>query len=301
MRVIPPLAITDAVLTSSTAAEPHATEDPYVAGTTYALGAVVVVAADHRKYESLQSGNTGHTPISSPAWWFDVGPSNRWAMLDLLRNTKTVQASPLTVVLTPGVRINSVVLLGLEATSVTVTMTSGATVVYTHTDDLNTREVANWYDYFFEPFGSIPSVALFDLPPFSGATLTVTITNTTGDSACSGIVIGSHQYIGEAQQEAESETLGFSTFDRDEFGNVTLIPRRSVPTANITVVTEKAIINAVRNLRADLEGTPAFWSTLDDATSDWFESFALLGVFRKFAINSTYPDHAVLSLEIEEL
>ncbi|HEY0847393.1 MAG TPA: hypothetical protein VGE12_18635, partial [Noviherbaspirillum sp.] len=154
MRVIPPFedisAISASMLTSSTCAEPHATETAYNAGTTYALGATVVSATNHRKYESLQAGNVGNplpslptldNPNPATAYWQDVGPTNRWAMFDLLRDTQTVQASPLTVVITPGERVNSLALMKLEADSVTVTVTSGGSTVYSHTEDLNTREV----------------------------------------------------------------------------------------------------------------------------------------------------------------
>ena len=177
MRVTPPISIVDSKLTSSTAVEPHAPA-AYAAGTTYALGDIVSVAADFTIYESLASANLGNTPKSSPLWWRiigptetaydvgatyglgdtvssaathrcyeslaagnignplpvlpetatdkwrDVGPTNKWAMFDATRNTQTVQASPLTVVLAPGVRCNTLGLTGLVANSVTISATS---------------------------------------------------------------------------------------------------------------------------------------------------------------------------------
>ena len=68
MRVIRPVIITDAMLISSTVAEPDvapdAAADPaaYSAGTTYALADRASLAATHRIYESLQAGNTGNSP-----------------------------------------------------------------------------------------------------------------------------------------------------------------------------------------------------------------------------------------------
>ena len=61
MRVIPPLTITAAMLTSSSATEPWA-PSAYAGGTTYAFGDVVSVAADFTIYESLAAGNVGNTP-----------------------------------------------------------------------------------------------------------------------------------------------------------------------------------------------------------------------------------------------
>lgn len=186
MRVTPPILITDAKLTSSGAAEPHA-PSAYAGGTTYAIGDIVKVVADFAIYESLVSSNTGHAPATSPlywrqigpledtaysaastyalgdvvysatyhrcyeslqagnigkplpvppetetAWWLDVGPTNKWAMFDLSRNTQTVNASPLVVVLTPGERINTIGLTGLKGSSLTLKATSvgGGGTVY---------------------------------------------------------------------------------------------------------------------------------------------------------------------------
>lgn len=301
MRVIPPLTITGAILTSSTCAEPHASETAYNAGATYALGDVVVVAADHRTYQSLQAGNIGHTPISSPTWWLDIGPTNRWKMFDLLRNTQTEQASPLTVVITPGVRCNSLALLGLVGDSVTVSITSGGSTVYTHTQDLSTREVLDWYDYFFELFSTMPSVVLFDLPPYTNAIITVTITRGTGDVSCGSLVLGSYIYIGAVEYSAESDALNFSTVERDTFGDSLLVPRRTVPKTNQTVWCKKSRVNKVRDLRDALNAVAAVWSGIDDITDDYAEALLILGYYRRFTINLTHPDDAVITLELEEI
>lgn len=301
MKVVAPLTITPAMLASSTCAEPHASETAYVAGTTYALGAVVVVAVDHRTYQSLQAGNVGHTPISSPTWWLDIGPTNRWKMFDILRNTQTDQASPLTVVFAPGMRVNSLALLGLVATSATISMTSGGPTVYSYTVNLNKREVLDWYDYFFDPFNTQPSVALFDLPAYSNGIITITLTNTTGSVKCGGVVVGTFVYIGDVQYNAESDALNFSTVERDAFGNSLLIPRRSVPKTQQTIFCEKGRIDKVRDLRTALNAVPALWCAVEDSSDGYSEALQILGYYRRFTINVSYPNHALITLELEEI
>lgn len=259
------------------------------------------MAADHRTYQSLQAGNLGHAPISSPTWWLDIGASNRWKMFDLLRNTQTEQASPLTVVITPGVRVNALALLGLVADSVTVSITSGGVPVYTHTQDLNTREVLDWYDYFFLPFSTMPSLALFDLPPYTNAIITVAITKASGNVKCGSLVLGSYVYIGDIQYDAESDALNFSTVDRNAFGDSVLIPRRTVPKTNQTVWCRKDRVDKVRDLRTALNAVPAIWSGLDDSTDGYFDALLILGYYRRFTINVRYPEKAVITLELEEI
>jgi hypothetical protein len=357
--VIPPLTILDAMLTSSTAAEPH---DPaaYAGGTTYAFGDIVKVAADFTIYESLASSNTGHTPNVSPTWWkvlgptetaynsgttyalgdtvssvtthrvyeslaasnvgnplpvlpetattkwLDVGPNNRWGMFDFLRNTKTVVASPLTLVMVPGIRIKAIALLGLEAISATVEMTlptAPYTVHYTHTEQLQIREyaVADWYEYFFADFGNRKSLLLTDLPLYAQDVLTVTITNTAGPAACGAMVIGSHQDIGTTEYNAESDAINFSVVERDAFGNASMTQRRSVPKVNQNVLASAAGLRDIFNLRTNLNAIPAVWASVEDDADNYFDPFCILGFYRKFTITAMPPNNAMLALEIEEI
>ncbi len=301
MRVIPPLTITDSIFTSSTCAEPASGEVAYAGGTTYGLGDQVIVVAEHRTYQSLSAGNIGHTPISSPTYWLDIGPTMKWKMMDLYRNTQTTHGTPLTVVLTPGVRTDSIGLLGLDGDTVTVSMTSSGTTVYSNTIDLNTRGAFNWFDYFFLPFDSLPSIVLFDLPAFTNGIITITIARASGSVSCGGLVLGSSQYLGKTKYGAVSEELNFSTVERDEFGNATLIPRRSVPKTNQTTELDKAYVNRVRVVRKLLNAVPALWSGVDDVDSEFFEALLILGVAKQFSINLAYTDAAIITLELEEV
>lgn len=354
MNVIPPLDITDAMLTSSTVVE--TAPAAYNPATTYALDATVSVAGSAgllTVYKSLQNGNTGNTPASSPAWWtnigttyqvysgattyadgdrvidatnhlvyeslvnsntgnaltdtskwLEVGPTNKWAMFDFLRNTATVQPSSMTVVITPGERVDAIALLGLVANSVTITVTSSGSTVYTYTEDLDTREVFDWYDYFFQPFSTQPSLALFDLPPYTNAVITITLTATSGNVECGACVLGLYEYIGEVQYEAESDVLNFSTVTRNFDGTTNtsqMVQRLNVPKTIQNIFADKSRVNRIRALRDSLNATPAVWAGLDDSDDGYFEALLILGFYKRFSINLRHPQHAVISLELEEI
>lgn len=304
MRVIPPLTITAAMLTSSTAPEPGSGEAEWSSGTTYGLGDTVILAATHRKYESVAVSNLNNPPASDNGTkWIDAGPTNRWACLDLLRDTATVfPASPGTVVITPGQRIDSLALVGLVADSVTVTVTVSAVVKYTHTEDLSTREVLNWYDYFYAPFSSKAAVALFDLPPYTNGVITVTVTRATGSPKLGGIVMGLSAYLGRTLHDAESVALNFSSVDRDFAGNVaTMIQRRTVPKTVQKVRCSKSQVNKIIAVRETLNAVPALWSGLDDSDSGYFEALLILGFYRTFTVNMDQPNEALVTLELEEI
>ena len=66
--------IADAMLVASSV--PELPPSAYVAGTTYANGAQVntgTVGQVITVWQSLQPANTGHAPLSSPAWWKKIG------------------------------------------------------------------------------------------------------------------------------------------------------------------------------------------------------------------------------------
>lgn len=97
MIIIRPQTVTDAALYSSNVVE--TAPAAYNAGTTYAAGATAyrgTVGQLLTVYTSLQNGNTGNTPESSPAWWSVSGytyaaysGATTYASGDLVQNNTT--------------------------------------------------------------------------------------------------------------------------------------------------------------------------------------------------------------------
>lgn len=305
MNVIPPVEITDARLTSSTIAEPDTGETLWSgAAVAYVVGDLRIRPTTHRVYECLVAHTSAASPLpeNNTMQWLEIGPTNKWAMFDTLRNTATVKASTLTVVLTPGQRVDSLALLGMVADTIAVSMTSGATTVYSHTENLNYRDVADWYDYFFRPYSRKPSIALFDLPPYTGGVITVTLTTSAGNIECGACVIGSAEFIGDVQYEAESDVLNFSTVTRDfAGGTAAIVQRRNVPKTLQSIVLEKSRVNRVRALRDAIPAIPSVWAGLSNSSDGYFEAMLILGFYKRFSINMRHPNHAVISLELEEI
>ena len=260
----------------------------------------------HRVYRSKQAGNTGNYPLlaASAAWWEDIGPTNRYAMFDVLRNTATRSASPMTVVITPGQRVDSIALLGVVAQSVQVTVTSvsaGGTV-YDRTVSLQARDTGSWRDYFFGVFRYRTAVALYDLPLYTDAVITVTLTHASANIQCGALVIGMSEFLGSTRLAAVADVLNFSTVTRDIDGNATMTRRRNAPVTKQVLMSDKGLVPKLCRVRDDLDATPAVWSSLDDVTdSDYFEAFLILGFYRKFLINAEYPTEARVELELEEV
>jgi hypothetical protein len=102
------------------------TETAYNAGTAYAIGDTV--SAYHRVFLSLTAANTGNAlpvlPVKETAYWRDLGATMRYKMFDLYRSTQTVCPSPLTVVMAPGQRVNTIGITGMSGNSLLVKVTS---------------------------------------------------------------------------------------------------------------------------------------------------------------------------------
>jgi len=352
MNVIPPLTITDAMVTSSSVVE--VAPAAYAGGTTYALNDTVSVAGvaglqavypliaggqyrphtsifayvvgEHREhvssvfwgynlrtgrtcaeqhthliYESLAGGNVGNA-LTDTTKWIEVGPTNTRAMFDLLRSTASTAPTEITVVLTPGVRTNSVALLGLVGDSATITATSGGVPVYSYTEDLTTRASAGWYAYYFGGFKYRTAFAVFDIPPYTNIVITITVTAATGDVSLGACVLGMYEFIGDVQYDAVSDVLNFSSVTRDFAGSTnTMVQRRNVPRTVQNIYIDKALVNSVRYLRDALNATPAVWAGIEDHGDGYFESLLIVGFYKKFSINLSFPTKAVISLELEEI
>lgn len=127
MKLIRPIEITDAMLSSSTVAEND--HPAWNAGTAYVTGNRVILASTHRRYEAL-AASTGVNPASDPTKWLDLGPTNRWAMFDARVGTASTRTASLQAVLAPGA-VDAVALIDTDAEGATVTLTVDGTVTYT--------------------------------------------------------------------------------------------------------------------------------------------------------------------------
>lgn len=291
------------MLTSSTAAEPGTGETAWVSGTTYAVGDVRIRATTHRKYTRLVAGAGTALPEADPTNWLDSGPTNKWAMFDVLRNSATVLASgPLTVEVAPTVRIDSIALVGLLASSALIEVRVSGVLVYSKTLVLNYRNTNSWTSYFFGRFGQQRNAVVFGIPLFYNAVITVTVVNTSGGVSVGALVLGVAQEIGTVLSGVNAGALNFSKIDRDSFGNATLVPRRTVPKLDLVLLVGKSMVDSLLDLRDALNAAPAVWVGLpEDEMSGYFNALLILGIYKEFSILADQFDYARMTLQLEEI
>jgi len=302
LKVIPPLSITDSILTSSNVAETDYAA--WSSGTTYNIGDRVryVTTNFHKVYESLRATNLNHDPTtdtSSPPYWIEVSPTNRWKMFDTSNSTQTTNSNTIVVTLTPGKVINSVVLLNLEGTSVRVKLTDPVEgLVYDKTVSLlNNGNINNWYNYFFNPIQRRTAVTLTDLPAYGAGVVEITITNTGLTAKCGVCIIGAVQYIGEGINLGASIGIqDYSRKEKDDFGNYQLIQRSYSKKAKFSMAVLNEQIDALQDLLASLRTTPCVW-----IGDDRYSSTIIYGFYKDFDITIAYHLVSDCNLEIEGL
>ena len=174
MKIIPPITITPALLTSTNVA---ITETAWTAG-TYATGTRRYVDTD--LYEVVASPSTAQSPadgvLANPPTWILVGKINRFKMFDFRIGDATTNSGTIEVEISPGQIVNAIAAFEVYARTVHVTITDPIDgVVYSKTIKLlDNSEVLDWYSYFFSPIRRETEFILTDLPSYSTAVLSVT-------------------------------------------------------------------------------------------------------------------------------
>lgn len=295
MRIIKPVDVTPAILTSSNVPEDDFTA--WDAATAYVVGDEVTYS--HRNYEALvaHTGANPETDASDPPKWLDLGADNRWRMFDDKVGSLTEQAGSIAVTLTPGEAINSVALFNLLGRSATVTLTDPSEgVVYQRTVSLVDAGVSDWYEWFFSPIGRQTDFVLLDLPAYGTATLSVTIDNASDTAAVGHLVMGRQAELGVAVYGSGVGITDYSRKETDAFGNSVVIERSFSKRAEFDVVVETPQIGRVQRLLASLRAQPVVW-----IGAEGYESTFLFGYYRDFQISISGPSVSDASITVEGL
>jgi len=298
MKVINPVAVGTAQLTSSTAPEPGAGETTWLAATTYAVGDIRIRVETHRKYRRLTAGTSATAPELDATNWLNIGPTNRYAMFDNAVGTSTQIASPLTTVTKPGF-IGGLALLELKGASVAITLKSGAggTTIYSRTVSLDGTIVDSLYDWFFTEYVQMTDVVLTDLPDSYGdPELTVSITGST--VACGVHKTGRVQTIGVTEYDSSIGIIDYSIKKKDDFGNTTIVERSFSKRGSFKVFTEKSRFNNIFRALSALRAVPAIYIATEELG---YEPMIIYGFYKDFSIDVAYPTIHYCNLEIEGL
>lgn len=299
MRLIRPMTVNDAALSSSNVVETDYTA--WASGTTYAQGTRVRVVSTnvHKVFESVQGSNTNHNPLTDDGtWWLLVGATDRWRMFDGSVNSQTSNADSIDVQILGAGRIDAVALLNISAATARIKVTDPVDgVVYDTTFSLNSSSgITDWYSYFFEPIARAADLVVTDLPHYSDPTVEIVLTDTGATVLCGECVLGQQRTFGETQYGASVGIQDYSIKQADDFGNFTIVERSFSKRANFTVNIDAGLVDQLQTLLAAYRATPIVY-----VGSDLYGATAVYGFYKDFQIEITYPEVSVVTIEIEGL
>jgi len=282
-------------LLHSSVAETDAPE--WSAATNYAVGARVMRTQTHRVYEALVTGADSTPPESAPARWLDLGPTNRWAMLDQSVGTLTSASGALNVVLLPGFStgLSLMELVGIEVV-VTVRQHLGGPVVYQRTVPLDETPLADWYEYFYSAPNSRTDLTLTDLPAIYGAEVCIAITG--GAPRCGLAAVGAVDALGDTEYGAGLGIVDYSRKDTDQFGRTAIVRRSFAKRMSARLVFPHARLPRLFRLLSEVRATPCVWIATD---APGYDPLAVFGFYRDFNIDVSFPAQHHCTLEIEGL
>jgi hypothetical protein len=298
MKIIEPFTVNDAALTACNV--PETDHTAWLVGTTYALGDRVRVVGtnSHLVYESLQAGNVGHTPSTSPTWWLLVGPTNRWKLFDSVVSDQCSNANSIDVTLATVGRNNSLCLLNISCATVQVKVTDALEgLIYDQTYNLTSDSgITDWYGFFFEPILRKTEILIPDLPNYSNSSIQVIAADSGNTVLIGALIVGTLKEYGYTQYGVRIGIQDYSVKTRDTFGNYTILERAFNKNAAFTLLIENSRIDELQRMLANLRATPIVYQG-----SDLFDSTLIYGFYKDFSITITYTTTSVVTLDIEGL
>ncbi len=297
LRVIRNVALTDAMLVGSSV--PENDHPAWNNATTYADGARVILTSTHRIYESLQNGNTNNPPATSPLYWSEVSPTNRWKMFDLSNTTQTQVGAADYYEIMPGQVMNSVALLNISGIlTVRLRLTDPSFgLVYDKTANLTfSPPEASWYSWFFDERREQTIFLAEDLPSYPNATLRIDVTS-SGTAFIGVCLFGSLRGIGlGVQQGARLGIQDYSRKERNDWGDTVLVQRAFAARASFQTLIDNRELDNTFRLLSELRSTPCLW-----VGSDNYGALTIFGFYNNFDITIAYATYSDCTIDIEGL
>jgi hypothetical protein len=257
----------------------------------------------------LKGANVGNSPpanlTGTTPYWLEVSSTNRWKMFDDKVESQTENASYIEVVLQPG-RINSVVFLNVDASSINIKMTDPVEgEVYNETIQLEATEQVLWEaatgwesgtewqgGAYFDLSGRA-SLKL-DLPFYLSNTLTVTLSSSGIMAKCGAMIVGTYKNLGRTKKSPSIGIIDYSVKAEDSFGNFSITERSFAKRTECDFEIDTPKHSEVLRLLALYRATPIVW-----ILSELYNTTILYGFYKEFSISVLDSVLSECSLSVE--
>ena len=232
-----------------------------------------------------------------PATWLRLGFTNRWRMFRDGQDSKTMDIGGIAVSVQTDTLVNAVGVLGVQGNTITVKMIDGTKgEVYSRTDEVISFSVDNWYDYYFSPYDSKEDFVFSDLPPYINSEIQINIdgSNEYSTVAAGRVIIGRQRDIGATDHGTNVSSLDYSIRERDGFGNLRVVTRRSVKLIYYSVTIETMRVDFATRILSSISSIPVLY-----IGSPKYGSTLAFGIYRDFSVNISAPTLSDCTLTVE--
>jgi hypothetical protein len=294
MRIVSPYDVTPAELVSTSVVNEYAN---WASG-TYNTGDRAIY--DNRVHEAVAT--TTDRPdvgaLSDPPTWVYVGWSNQYRMFRDGIDSRSTSVGDIDITLEFSGIVGTVALLGVSGVSarlVAETVADG--VIYDKTIQLINIGVQDWWEYYFLEYGASEDAIFDDVTPFTGVTLSLTIAaaSASTETSIGRVLAGLSKYIGVALYGTSISFQDYSIKERDGFGNLILVKRRTIKEVKYDVhVNTSGVSDIVRVLKT-VAAVPTLY-----IGEDSMPSTIVFGVYTDVSQGITTPSVSELTITVEE-
>jgi hypothetical protein len=247
------------------------------------------------------------TIIGGYVWWSRISATERWKLFDMIVAPDRANASAnvvgcdwesgviwesgttwatdtyssMQVTVQPGL-IDTVALMNLDASTVSIIMDNAGTEVYNET---NTPSTATYYNAIFE-----------DLPAYPNATTQVIIRNYSGDVNCGEAIFGAIKTLGKVRPGVNVGLVDYSQKQVDAFGGFSILERSFSKRLDCNVMIATTSHSGVMRVLEKYRSTPLVW-----IISANYSTTLIYGYYRDFKMSIPNLQITDCSLSIEGL
>lgn len=229
--------------------------------------------------------------------WILIGATNAFAAFDDKWGTQMTALRSLSMTITPGEVVDSIALLNLLGSQVTITCTAGGQTIYSKTISLQTDiGVYDWKTYFIAPIVTQDDVVVTDLLPYYNQVITITITGPAA-VAIGNVAIGRYVRLGELEWSPKAGITTYGSKDRDRWGNVSVVAGPFNKRFSGRVVVDGTFVDQIAAILAQLRDTPVVWI----GAGNLYSCLIVWGFFKDFEVDVAFKNQSYCTITIEGL
>ena len=285
------------------------TYSDWSSSTTYSFESGTPTNASVARYEtyyyrSVVNSNLNNNPVTTEnIKWTKYGVSNKFAMLDLASNTKSVYNSGNLYVTFLQNQINTLTIGNYEAETITVQiLTESNSVVWEYTTDSSTNDlVEDYWTYIYTDYGYEVDRAVKINLPISDYKIKVIFNKSTEASrtACGYLVAGEAIDMGTTLSSINFKFNSFALKTTDDWGTLTITKRAVQDLVDFeTIIDSDRLQTYKRQLKTIYNDIVVF--IVDESESSNYENILTLGVIQDASIVLTDLDKTIISYSIIE-